>query len=66
MGGEIQLSDAINTQAVTNNVEAVRLNGERFDCGSKVGYLKANIAIGLDNEELSARLKKYIGEIKDL
>ena len=41
VGGEIQLSDAINKQAVTNNVEAVRLNGERFDCGSVPGYINA-------------------------
>ena len=40
--------------------------GDRFDCGSKVGYLKANIALGLANEELSERLKNYIEEIKDL
>ena len=35
-GGEIQLADAINTQAVNNTVEAVMLNGQRFDCGSVV------------------------------
>ena len=40
--------------------------GNRFDCGSKFGYLKANIALGLANDELSVRLKKYIEEIKDL
>ncbi|MDA9345635.1 sugar phosphate nucleotidyltransferase [bacterium] len=33
-GGEIQLADAINTQAANNAVEAVTLNGRRFDCGS--------------------------------
>ena len=40
-GGEIQLADAINTQAANNAVEAVRLNGRRFDCGSVQGYLDA-------------------------
>ena len=39
--GEIQLADAINTQAKDNAVEAVTLNGHRFDCGSVSGYLKA-------------------------
>ena len=40
-GGEIQLADAINTQAANNAVEAVKLNGRRFDCGSVEGYLDA-------------------------
>ena len=40
-GGEIQLADAINKQAANNAVEAVTLNGRRFDCGSVQGYLDA-------------------------
>ena len=40
-GGEIQLADAINTQAAKDAVEAVTLNGRRFDCGSVQGYLDA-------------------------
>ena len=40
-GGEIQLADAINTQAAKNAVEAVMLIGCRFDCGSVQGYLDA-------------------------
>ena len=40
-GGEIQQADAINTQAANNSVEAVTLNGIRFDCGSIGGYLDA-------------------------
>lgn len=39
--GEIQLADAINVQASNNAVEAVILNGRRFDCGSVNGYLDA-------------------------
>ena len=62
--GEIQITDAISKSI--NDFIGYTFEGERFDCGSKVGYLKANIALGLANEELSARLKKYIGEIKDL
>lgn len=40
-GGEIQLTDAINVQALNKMVEAVTLNGCRFDCGSVRGYLDA-------------------------
>ena len=38
---KIQLADAINTQAANNAVEAVTLNGRRFDCGSVQGILDA-------------------------
>ena len=44
-GGEIQLADAINAQAANNEVEAVILNGRRFDCGSVRGYLDAIIHV---------------------
>ena len=40
-GGEIQLADAINVQAARGDVEAVTMNGRRFDCGSVEGYLDA-------------------------
>ena len=40
-GGEIQLSDAINKQAKSGNVESLMLKGKRFDCGSISGYLDA-------------------------
>ena len=41
VAGEIQLADSINAQAVNNMVEAVLLNGKRFDCGSVEGYINA-------------------------
>jgi len=44
-GGEFQLADALNTQAVMGNVEAVTLRGQRFDCGSVRGYLEAIIHV---------------------
>ena len=40
-GGEIQLADAINIHAQQGSVETVRLNGQRFDCGSVDGFLDA-------------------------
>ena len=40
-GGEIQLADSINVQAVNNMVETVLLNGKHFDCGSVKGYVDA-------------------------
>ena len=50
-GGEIQLSDAINSQAASNLVEAVNLKGRRFDCGSVKGYLDA-IRYVADNKKI--------------
>ena len=41
IGNEIQLADAINTQALSHNVETVLLNGKRFDCGNKKDYINA-------------------------
>ena len=41
VAGEIQLADSINAQAINNRVEAVLLNGMRFDCGSIEGYIDA-------------------------
>ena len=51
--GEIQLADAINTQAVNNGVEAVTLKGQRFDCGSVRGYLDAIMYVADRREYLS-------------
>ena len=62
--GEIQITDAILSNI--DDFIGYEFEGDRFDCGSKFGYLKANIALGLANDELSVRLKKYIEEIKDL
>lgn len=41
-GGEIQLADAINVHAQQGSVETVRLNGQRYDCGSVDGYMQAS------------------------
>ena len=49
--GEIQLADAINAQAANNGVEAVTLNGRRFDCGSVQGYLDAIIHVAAGYKE---------------
>ncbi len=62
--GEIQITDAI-----LSNIEdfiGYEFIGDRFDCGSKVGYLKANIAYGLQNDEIKDELKSYVGDIKNL
>lgn len=45
VGGEIQLADAINTQASNGLVDAVTLSGQRYDCGSVAGYIAATLHV---------------------
>jgi UTP--glucose-1-phosphate uridylyltransferase len=62
--GEIQITDAIMSNI--DDFIGYEFLGERFDCGSKVGYLKANIAYGLQSHELKDELSSYLGDIKNL
>ncbi len=64
-GQEIQLTDAICRLAKDCRVLAQKCVGERFDCGSKLGYLKANIALGLQHEELYDSLRAYLQTLTD-
>jgi UTP--glucose-1-phosphate uridylyltransferase len=63
-GGEIQLTDAMIKLQATQAFHAVRFDGEIFDCGSKIGWLTANVAYALKRDdlraELTAELKKLI------
>ena len=62
-GGEIQLTDAIDATAGTIPFHGVRFEGERFDCGDKVGFLAANIAFALKRPELADRVMDVVGQI---
>ena len=52
VGGEIQLTDAIASQLESSGVYGYRFEGERFDCGSKLGYLKATLSYALDRDDM--------------
>jgi len=52
-GGEIQLADAINTRAAQGHVRSLTLKGQRYDCGSKMGYLEAVVDFALEHPEYS-------------
>ncbi|OWU86275.1 UTP--glucose-1-phosphate uridylyltransferase [Oceanicola sp. 22II-s10i] len=62
-GGEIQLTDAI-AQEITENrpVYGFRFQGQRYDCGSKAGFLQATVAFGLSRPELRDELLAYLRE----
>ncbi|WP_386173261.1 UTP--glucose-1-phosphate uridylyltransferase GalU [Sulfitobacter sp. R86518] len=60
-GGEIQLTDAIAAELTQgNDVYGYRFKGQRFDCGSKSGFLQATVSFGLAREELRDDLLKYL------
>jgi UTP--glucose-1-phosphate uridylyltransferase len=63
-GGEIQLTDAMIVLAKTQKFYGVEFEGERHDCGSKAGFLRANIAFGMARDDLReglrAEMKKYL------
>ena len=58
--GEIQITDAIEKQI--SDFVGIKFQGQRYDCGSKIGYLKANIELGLKHPEISDDLKNLLKE----
>jgi UTP--glucose-1-phosphate uridylyltransferase len=63
--GEIQLTDAISALLAHERVLAVRLPGRRYDCGSKLGYLKATLEYGLRHPETGAEFARYLKSRKN-
>ncbi|WP_031484369.1 UTP--glucose-1-phosphate uridylyltransferase GalU [Maridesulfovibrio frigidus] len=63
VGGEIQLTDALQCLAQDNKLLAVKLRGQRFDAGDWVEYLTANIYFALQDEELRDGLVKSLREL---
>ena len=61
-GGEIQLTDTLAKQIGKAPFSGVRFSGERFDCGSKLGFLQANVAFGLNNDAMRDQLHDWLGE----
>ena len=62
-GDEIQLTDAIASLMKIETVEAFHMTGKSHDCGSKLGYMKANVEYGLRHPELADDFKAYLQEI---
>jgi UTP--glucose-1-phosphate uridylyltransferase len=59
-GNEIQLTDAIAELRKTEEIFAYSFEGRRFDCGSKIGYLEANVEIALQHDEMAEDFKAYL------
>jgi UTP--glucose-1-phosphate uridylyltransferase len=61
-GGEIQLTDAIAGLLARERVLAMQVGGTRYDCGSKLGYLKATVQYGLRHPEAGAGFGEFLRE----
>jgi len=59
-GGEIQLTDAIAKQIDKAGVYGFRFEGQRFDCGSKAGFLQATVSFALEREELRNEMASFL------
>ena len=62
-GGEIQLTDALAKMIGEAPMHGVRFEGTRYDCGDKVGYLHANMAVALDRPDMADDLRQLIGPL---
>ena len=62
-GGEIQLTDAIAQLLNEQWVYAYSFSGERYDCGSKLGYLQATVAFGLKHPDTGSRFRKHLEKV---
>ena len=63
-GNEVQLTDAISDLMKDEDVYGYRFEGKRFDCGSKIGYLKASVEYALEHSEVKKDFKAYLKKLK--
>lgn len=59
-GNEIQLTDAIAALRKIEEIYAYSFEGRRYDCGSKIGYLEANVEIALQHDEMADNFRQYL------
>jgi UTP--glucose-1-phosphate uridylyltransferase len=62
-GGEIQLTDAMISLSKTHPFCGLKFDGQSFDCGSKSGFLAANVAYALSRPDLGPAVRKMLGEM---
>ena len=60
VGREIQITDAISKLLQSEDVYAYKFSGERFDCGSKIGFLEAQIAFANKDKDIKQKLKSIL------
>jgi len=65
-GNEIQLTDALNRTITQVPFHGLRFEGRRYDCGTRVGFVEANLAFGLAHPEMSDRLRPLVQKLLDM
>jgi UTP--glucose-1-phosphate uridylyltransferase len=63
-GGEIQLTDALRLLAKESGLLAYVYEGKSYDAGDKLGFLKATVELGLENQEFGAEFRTYLRSLK--
>ena len=63
-GGEIQLTDALRLLAKERGLLAYVYEGKSHDAGDKLGFLKATVEIGLENQEFGGEFREYLRSLK--
>ena len=64
-GGEYQLTDAMAELARRDGIYALDFDGERYDLGSKLGFLKANVVKGLEHPETKEEFRAFIKDLAE-
>ncbi len=62
-GGEIQLTDALQQLLLEETILAYEFHGTRYDCGSKLGYLKAVVSYGLKHPEIAQEFSRFLSKM---
>jgi UTP--glucose-1-phosphate uridylyltransferase len=62
-GGEIQLTDAMAKMVGNKPFHALRYSGQRYDCGSRIGFLEANVAVALHRDDTAAETRALLGRL---
>ncbi len=63
-GGEIQLTDGIADLLTQEKVYAYRFAGKRYDCGSKLGFMKANVELAMKHPEIAQEFTQYLKNLR--
>ncbi len=63
VGGEVQLTDGIQYLMKESNVFGYEFEGDRYDCGSKLGFVKANLGFAINDSEIKKEIKNFIKKI---
>lgn len=62
-GGELQLTDALRPLAREETVLALEIEGRRFDCGSRLGYVQAIVELALARDDIGGELRSWLSEL---